>query len=51
METYYNSVAEKTEVFSLGFSYAGNNVLISKPFIETHYLERIQKSSDIVFYR
>lgn len=49
LETYYNSVTGKNEVYSLGFAYAGSNqVLTSTPFIKTYYLEPGKKSSDIV---
>lgn len=48
LETYYNSVTGKNEVYSIGFAYAGGNVLISTPYKKTYYLEPGQKSSDIV---
>lgn len=48
LETYYNSVTGKNEVYSIGFAYAGGNVLISTPYKKTYYLEPDQKSSDIV---
>lgn len=48
IETYYNTISGKNEVYSLGFSYAGGNILISKPYVKTYYLDVNQKSSDIV---
>lgn len=48
LETYYNTITGKNEVYSVGFSYGGGNVFINTPFVKTYYLEPYQNSSDIV---
>lgn len=48
LETYYNSVTGKNEVYSLGFAYGGSNVLISPPFIKTYYLEPGKKKNLVI---
>jgi hypothetical protein len=48
LETYFNNITQKDEVYAAGFCYGGNNVMISKPEVKTYYLDKGKTSSDIV---
>lgn len=48
LETYFNNVTNKSEVYAIGFGYGGNNVMISKPNTHTYYLDKGKTSESIV---
>jgi hypothetical protein len=48
LETYFNNITQKDEVYAAGFCYGGNNVMISEPEAKTYYLDKGKTSFDIV---